>query len=234
MLPVRRIRSHPTVVMELDDQVVAALGRGEDRVLDVVHAGRLVRGRKQHSRPLWIEAPAAQETGTVRVSALEVPIQLGQANQVHLALSLKTGLPDALHAIAAFDKDLVASALLMGKVAIQDVLDPGAVVQETEERPAIRLGARDRVARDHNIEATLLPGEAIALADPLIHDRRTVAEVDEEPSDTLLVQRKEDVVAVIALKQLDDRIERSLVIDESDLEEQPEPLHPLSSLPSRA
>ena len=153
---------------------------------------------------------------------------------MHLALSLKTGLPDALHAIAAFDKDLVASALLMGKVAIQDVLDPGAVVQETEERPAIRLGARDRVARDHNIEATLLPGEAIALADPLIHDRRTVTEVDEEPSDTLLVQRKEDVVAVIALKQLDDRIERSLVIDESDLKEQPEPLHPLSSLPSRA
>src|SRR6266511_3307408 len=166
-----------------------------------------------------------QRRRAVSVPALEIPVQLGQPDQVHLAPPLKTGLFDPLHAVPAFDEDLVAGVEIPGEVAIQNILDPRAMVEEAEEGSAVRLGA-DRVARDHDIEPTLLIRETVALADPLIHDRRAVAEVDEEPPDAFLVQGEEDVVAVVALKQLDHRVERSLVVDESDFEQHSAPGHP--------
>ena len=235
VLPVRGILSHPAVVMELHDQIVAVLGRREDRVFHFVHARGFVGGRKQHSAPVGIEAPAPQQLRAVPVPSLEVPVQFRQTNQMHLAPSLETGLLEPLHAVTAFDKDLIAGVEVLREVAIQEILDPGAMVEKAEQRPAIGFSVPDRVARDHDIEPPLLLGEPVALADPLIDNRRTVAEVDEEPSHAFLVQGKEDVVAIVAPKQLDQRIERRLVVDESDFEQQPAPGHPAVSppLPSR-
>ena len=99
------------------------------------------------------------------------------------------------------------------------------MIQETQERRAIRRGVADGVAGDHDIESRLLLREAIAVANPFIYDCRPMAEVDEEAADALLIQREKDVIAVILPKQLDDRVERRLVVDESDFEQQPAPLH---------
>ena len=111
---------------------------------------------------------------------------------------------------------------MLGQVAIQNVLDAGAVIQKAQHGVPVLLDVLDRVPHNDNIEAPLLPREAIPLPFPLRDQRRPVADIDEETADPLFIEREVHVVSLVLLEQLDDWIEGGLVIDKAYLEEEPD------------
>src|SRR6266446_2009941 len=113
-----------------------------------------------------------------------------------------------------------------GQVAIQNVLDAGAVIQEAQQGVPVLFGMPDRVPHDDDIEAPLLLCEAIPLPLPLCDQRGPVADIDAEAADPLFLEREVHVVPLVLAEQLDDRIEGGLVIYEAHLEEELDFGHP--------
>src|SRR5262245_28337168 len=119
---------------------------------------------------------------------------------------------------------------MTGQVAIENVLDAGAVIQEAQHSVSVFLGVPDRVSHDDDIEAPLLPREAIPLPFPLRDQRRSVANIDAKAADPLFIKREIYIVSLVLLEQVDDRIEGGLVIYKAHLEEEPDLVHPHLSL----
>src|SRR5262245_32974932 len=85
MLLVGCISPHPAIVMQLDDQVEVPRHL-EKRVLHFVEAGGLIGRSEKDSGLLRIQPPPPKEHGLIVIAALKDVIQLGQTDQVHLAL----------------------------------------------------------------------------------------------------------------------------------------------------
>ena len=118
-----------------------------------------------------------------------------------------------------------------GQVAIENVLDAGAVIQEAQQGVPILLGVPYRVPHDDDIEAPLLPREAVPLPFPFRDQRGPIANI-EKAADPLFIKREIYVVPLVLPEQVDDRIEGGLVIHKAHLEEEPDFAHPHLSLPS--
>src|SRR5437867_8690996 len=168
-----------------------------------------------------IQAPAQQDVLARPVAILEVGVELRQADLVHFARPEHTRLLELVDPILTLDEDLVAVTGRFLEVAVEDVLDPGAVVQEAQQRVPVGFGVAHRVARDHDVESRPLAGEPVAAAPPLFDDRRRIAQVEDSPAPpALFIEREPHLVARVAQEQLDHRVERRLVVDEADLEQQ--------------
>src|SRR5215510_4276672 len=216
MLLVGRISSHPAIVMELDNQVEVPR-RLEDRVLDLVEAGGLIGRSEEDDRLLRIQPPPPQEPGRIVIAALKDVIELGQANQVHRApMQAPRGLK-LVDPILALHEDMITVLWMLGEVAIENVLDPSAVIQEAEQSVPVLLGVADRVPHDDDIEIPLVLREAIPLPFPLCDQRGPVADIDEEAAGPLFLEREVHVVPLVLSKQFDDRIKGGLVIDKTHL-----------------
>src|SRR5215475_9602920 len=154
MLLVGRVSSHPAIVMQLDDQV-EVLRRFEDRILDLVEAGGLIGWSEEDSRLLRIQPPPPQESGRIVIAALKDVIELGQADQVHRApMQAPRGLK-LVDPILALHEDMITVLWMLGEVAIENVLDPSAVIQEAEQSVPVFLGVANRVPHDNVIERPL-------------------------------------------------------------------------------
>src|SRR5262245_8258329 len=106
-----------------------------------------------------------------------------------------------------------------GQVAIENVLDAGAVIQEAQHGVAVLLGVPNRVPHNDDIEAPLLPRETISLPFPLRDQCGPVANIDTKAADPLFLKRKIYIVPLVLPKQVDDRIKGSLMIHKAHLEE---------------
>src|SRR5215510_8210216 len=166
MLLVGRISSHPAIVMQLDDQVKVPR-RFEDRILDLVEAGGLIGRSEEDGRLLRIQPPPTQASGRIVIAALKDVIELGQADQVHRAPMQAPRGPKLVDPILALHEDMITVLWMLGEVAIENVIDPSAVIQEAEQSVPILLGVADRVPHDDDIETPLFLREAISLPFPL-------------------------------------------------------------------
>src|SRR5262245_20293473 len=189
MLLVGRISSHPAIVMELDDQVEVPR-RLEDRVLDLVEAGGLIGRSEEDSRLLRIQPPPPQESGRIVIAALQDVIQLGQPDQKHRAPLQAPRCPELVDPILALDEDMSAVLWITHQVAIKNVLDTSAMIQEAKQSIPVLLGVADRVPHDDDIEAPLSLREAIPLPFPLRDQRGPVADIDEEAAEPLFLERE--------------------------------------------
>ena len=119
---------------------------------------------------------------------------------------------------------------MTGQVAVENVLDTSAVIQEAQQGAPILCGVPDRVPHDDDIEAPLLLREAIPLPFPLCDQRRPIANIDEKATDLLFIKREIHVVPLVFPEQVDDRIEGGLVIHKAHLEEKLDCAHPRLAL----
>src|SRR5262245_15718119 len=144
MLRVGRIASHPAIVMQLDDQVEVLRGL-EDCVLHLVEAGGLIGRGEKDGGLLRIQAPPPQEYGLIVIAALQGIIQLRQTYQVHRAPMQAPRFPQLVDPILALHEELIPVLWTPGQVAIENVLDTSAVIQEAEQSAPVLLSVPDRV-----------------------------------------------------------------------------------------
>src|SRR5262249_16720211 len=229
MLRVGSVSSHPAIMMQLNNQVKIPR-RLEDRVLDLVEAGGLIGRCKEDGGLLRIQPPPSQEHCLVIITALKDIIQLGGTDQVHLAPMQNPRFPKPVDPILAFHEELITVPRMPGQIAIQNVLDARTVIQEAQHGVPVLLGIPDRVPDDDDIEAPLLPREAITLLFPLRDQRGPIAYIEAEAAESLFLEREVHVVPLVLPEELDDRIKGGLMIDKAHLEEEFDFGHPHLSL----
>ncbi len=106
-----------------------------------------------------------------------------------------TRLADAVHSVLPLHEDLVAGIHVLREMAIEDALDPCAVVQEAAKGVAVSLRAKKRIAGQHDVQAVLAVGESVTTALQFVQERRAerAGDTPEPPHAQTITQAFADI-----------------------------------------
>ena len=157
VVPMRRIFPAPTVLMKLDDQIVSPC-LGQDALANDIDAGRFVGGSKQYSRLRGVQAKRAKNVTPRRLQWPEQGVELWQTDLVYGGCAHGARQANLVRPVVAFHKNLVTGARLLAKIAIQDVLDAGTVVDKAQQSRVVTLRIAHCIASNYDVISASIVG----------------------------------------------------------------------------
>ena len=151
VMPMRRVLAAPAVVMKLDDQIIGPC-LGQDALANDIDTRWLVGGGEQHRRLGRVQTEGEKYVSSRRPVRTEQGIQLRKADPVHRRGAQGARPANLVCSVIALHENLVPGGRLLAQVAVQDVLDPGTVVDKAQQRGPVAFRIAHRIPDNDDVE----------------------------------------------------------------------------------